>query len=154
MEDGSRMRFAVELVMLVQGGKEAAGSRKEVKGKEKAGSESGGGKRRGIGRRRRGAAGEKSAKCGAARYEAKCEISSHPSIHGMGMDNSYGKDLSLRGTSKPALKDGERQQTSDLHPCLVPYHGESPQQLSSPGKPQPAPAVVYDVNSCQSSSEA
>lgn len=37
MEDGSRMRFAVELVMLVQGGKEAAGSRKEVKGKEKGG---------------------------------------------------------------------------------------------------------------------
>lgn len=69
----------------------------------------------------------------------------------MGMDNSYGKDLSLRGTSKPALEDGERQQTSDLHPCLVPYNGESPQQLSSPGKPQPAPAGVYDVNSSVSS---
>lgn len=67
MGDGLRMRFAVELVMLVQGGKESAGSRREVKGKERAGSESGGGKRRGIGRRRREAAGEKSAKWGAAR---------------------------------------------------------------------------------------
>lgn len=85
MEGGSRMRFAVELVMLVQGGKEAAGSRREVKGKERAGRR----KRRRKEKRDR----EKNQRnvVQPGRYEAECEISSHSSIHGMGMDNSYGR---------------------------------------------------------------
>lgn len=71
------------------------------------------------------------------------------------MDNSYGEDLSLRGTSKPALKDEERysrHQTCIHALCLTMERASSSSAAqASPSQSRPGFAMS---NYCQSSSEA